>query len=481
MPKNPVVTPEKELPDQEQRAVAVSSGGAANQNTLRNIGLITGREYKNRVTQRSFIISTIVILVLVIIGACVPTIIQYFASKSNTQTTIVVVNNAGSIGGLNGDTLARYISTTLNGTTDQATGTNTPVQNTSGKPPFAITIQTSSALNSLQKQVKNGSLNILLVLDRSKNQDVHFTYYTNTNATTDTNLSKVQVLAQQLNFLDKASRLGLTPAQTSSLFAQPGFTVVNTGQNQNNRSVSDIVAGYIIAYAGIILIFMSVFLYGMGVATGVAEEKGSRIMEILVNAATPFQLMVGKIIGIGAAGLTQMACFVAVGIGALLLQSPLQAALFGTNNGSFNLNITSISITLLLLLLVYFILGFLLYATLFAAMGALVKRQDEVQNAVQPLTWLFMIGYIVSFIGISTPDATWIKVISYVPFWTPTTMLMRIGAGGAASWEIALTIVLMIIAIFICAFISARIYRFGILLYGQRPNLAQLVKLVRMK
>src|SRR5207302_2407003 len=128
---------------------------------------------------------------------------------------------------------------------------------------------------------------------------------------------------------------------TSSLFAQPGFTVVNTGQNQNNRSASDRVAGYIIAYAGIILIFMSVFVYGMGVATGVAEEKGSRIMEILVNAATPLQLMVGKIIGIGVAGLTQMACLVVVGISALLLQGSLQQALLGTSsNSGLNINIT---------------------------------------------------------------------------------------------------------------------------------------------
>lgn len=133
MQKNPVVTPEKEHPDQDQRAVAVSSGGAAKQNTLRNIGLIIGREYKNRVTQRSFIISTIVILVLVIIGACVPTIIQYFVSKSNSQTKMVVVNNTGIIAGLNSDALARYINATLNGTT-QATGTNTPVQNISGTP-----------------------------------------------------------------------------------------------------------------------------------------------------------------------------------------------------------------------------------------------------------------------------------------------------------------------------------------------------------
>src|SRR5260370_14913617 len=307
-------------------------------------------------------------------GGFVTTVIQYFTSTSNSQTKIVVVNNAGTIAGLNGDALARYIGTALNGTAAQATGTNTPVQNTSGKPPFAITVQTSNALNGLQNQVKNGSLNILLVLDRSTNQDLHFTYYTNATTTNDTNLSKIQVLAQQLNFLDISHRLGLTPAQTSRLFAQPGFTVVNTGQGQTNRSASEIAAGYIIGIAGNILIYIAVVLYGMGVATGVAEEKGSRIMEILVSAATPFQLMAGKIIGIGAAGLTQMACVVAVGIGALLLQSPLQAALFGANSGGLTLNITSGSITLLL---VYFILSFFLYATLDAAMGALVKRQDE--------------------------------------------------------------------------------------------------------
>ncbi len=483
MSKNTLVTPENQVPEQEQRAVAVNAGGAANQNTLRNIRLIIGREYKNRVTQRSFIISTIIILILVVIAAFVPTIIEYFAStSSNTQTKMVVVNNVGTIVGLNGDALTHYIDTTLNGTAAQAIGTNTPGQSTSGKPHFGITMQTADALNSLQKQVKDGTLNVLLVIDRAANQDLHFTYYTNTNPINDSNISQVQALTGQLNLLDKSSRLGLTAAQTSSLFAQPGFTVVSTSQSQNNRSVSDIVAGYIIAYAGIILIFMSVFLYGMGVATGVAEEKGSRIMEILVNAATPFQLMVGKIVGIGAAGLTQMACFVLVGIGALLLQTPLKAALLGNGGaGALNLNITGTVVTLLLLLLVYFILGFLLYATLFAAMGALVKRQDEVQNAVQPLTWLFMVGYLASFFGIATPDATWVRVISYVPFWTPTTMLMRIGAGGVAWWEIVLTIVLMLISIFICAVISARIYRFGILLYGQKPGLRQLVKLVRSK
>src|SRR5260370_38558460 len=112
-------------------------------------------------------------------GGFVTTVIQYFTSTSNSQTKIVVVNNGGTIAGLNGDALARYIGTALNGTAAQATGTNTPVQNTSGKPPFAITVQTSNALNGLQNQVKNGSLNILLVLDRSTNQIQKFTNYAN--------------------------------------------------------------------------------------------------------------------------------------------------------------------------------------------------------------------------------------------------------------------------------------------------------------
>jgi ABC-2 type transport system permease protein len=474
MSKNTVTTPEKQSLEQESSAVAVSLSRSGNQNNLRNIRLIVEREYKYRLSQRSFKISTAVILILIVIGSFVPTIVAYVSSITNSQTKVVVVNNAGIIAGMNNEDLNHYIDAILNGAT--------PGQSTSGKPAYTINTAPSDPIGSLQKQVKDGTVGILLVFERpSPGQDVQFTYYTNASPINDSNLSQVQALASQLSLLDRSSRLGLNPTQTTQLFAQPNFAVVNVGQSQNNRSTSDIVAGYILAYVGILLIFMSVYLYGVMVANGVAEEKGSRIMEILVNAATPFQLMTGKIIGIGAAGLTQMALFVIVGISALLVQNPIKAALLGNNSNALNLNITGSSISLLLLLLVYFILGFLLYATLFAAMGALVKRQDEVQNAVQPLTWLFMVGYIASFVGISNPDATWVKVISYIPFWTPTTMLMRIGVGSATWWEIAITIVLMIVAIFVCAIIAARIYRYGVLMYGQKPSMLQLFKIARVK
>ncbi len=476
MLKNTSVIPE--APEQPQQSTVIArSGGAANQNTLRNIGLIIGREYKNRVMQRSFIISSIVILVLIVLGAFVPTVITYFAANSNSQTKIAVVNNAGPIAGLSSDSLNQYLQTNLNGV-----GTNTVAptsQSTSGKPHFALTLGTD--VNTLQQQVKSGKLDILFVMDRGADHNIHFTYYTSTGSTIDTDALQVQTIANQLNVLDRSSRLGLTPAQTSSLFVQPIFTIVQTGQNQDTRSEGARLAGYFVSFAGVILIFMSVFLYGMTVAVGVAEEKGSRIMEILVNAATPFQLLVGKIVGIGAAGLTQMTCFVLAGIGAFLLQAPILAALLGHPSSGLSVDIASVSVTLLLTLLLYFILGFSLYATLFAALGALVRRQDEVQNAVQPLTMLFMVGYIASFLSISTPNALWIRVMSFIPFWTPTIMLMRIGAGTVEWWEVPLSIVIMIVAIVACALLAARIYRFGILLYGQRPGLRQLLSMVRTK
>lgn len=474
MSKNTLSPSDVPASSKDQNAtVVVRSGAAYKQNTLRNIGLVTGREYKSRVTQRSFILSTIFMIVILIIGAFVPTIIQFFASRSNSQTKLVIVNNAGAVGNLQGDTLTRYIKTLLNGS---------PSGQSTSSVPFAVSADTDR-ISNLQKKVSDGSVDILLVLDRDTSHDVRFTYYSNasiTDSASAAQIQQIQALTIQLSETDKSADLHLTQQQQQRLFTPPAFSVVHT--SNDTRSIGDQVAGFLVAYAGVILIFISIQLYCVGVANGVAEEKGSRIMEILINAATPFQLLAGKVLGIGAAGLTQLVCLVAFGIAALELQIPLQHALFGNNaNSGLTINITGVSITLLLCVLLYFILGYLLYSTLFAAMGALVKRQDEVQNAVAPLSVLFMAGYFISFAGGSNSDATWFKVISFIPFFTPTTMLIRIGNGTVAGWEIALSVGLMLISILICATISARIYRVAVLMYGQKPGLGQLVKIVRAK
>ncbi len=472
MAKKPVDMPEQERSAQEHRAVVVSSGGAAAQNTQRNIRLIIGREYKNRVTQRSFIITGIILLVIVFLAAFIPTIVQivqHITAGPSSQTQVVVVNNAGTVAGLNEATLISYISSELNGT------------NTTGPAPYAITSQPRASLVSLQNQVKKGKLDILLVLDRStQGKNLQLLYDTNADPNNDSSLTSIQALAQQLTVLDTAHRLGLTPSQIRSLFAPPSLTMMYTQRGQSTRPVSEIIAGFILAYAGALLIVIFVSTYANIVAAGVAEEKSSRIMEILVNAATPFQLLAGKIVGIGAACLTQMTCLVVVGIGALLLQIPLQAALFGTNAGGFIQYLTSVSIPFYLLFLIYILLAFFLYATLYAGLSAMVKRQDEVQNATILPRLLVTIGYLLFFLGATSPNAAWTKVLSYIPFWTPTLMMVRIALGTVAWWEIVVTIALMLVAILACTWFAARLYRYGVLMYGQRPGLGQLLKMVRM-
>jgi ABC-2 type transport system permease protein len=465
MSQNTMKAPEKDRPEQAQKATAVGSSGAASQHNLRNIGLIIEREYKNRVTQRSFIISSIILLVIVFIATFTPTIIQFINSRSTSQTSIALVNNAGTVAGLNTTALTGYVGTILNG----ATGTSA-----NSKPLFALTAAVSNDIPGLQNQVKNGKLNILLILDRTPNHTLHFTYFTHASSTSDSNLSKIEALASQLTFLDTAHRLGLTPAQTRGLFAPPDLTITRT---QSTRPTNEIAAGYVLAFAGAILIYISVSIYASIVAMGVAEEKSSRVMELLVNAATPLQLLVGKVVGIGAACLTQMVCLVVVGISAALLQTPIQTGLLGTNAGGFTQYLTSVSIPFYFLFLVYFLLAFFLYATLYAGLGALVKRQDEVQSAVQVPTMLIVIGWILVYLAVAFPDATWTKVLSYFPFWTPMLMLVRIGLGTVAWWEIVVTMAWMLIAISACSWFAARLYRMGVLMYGQRPGLGQMMKL----
>ncbi len=460
----PQQTPVQERREQEQGALAVSSGAAA-QHNLRNIGLIIGREYRNLVKRRSFIITSVLLLVIVFLAAFIPTVGQLITARTPSQTQIVVVNDAGTVAGLNDAALTSYIRTELNGT------------NTGSQAPYAISSQPATNLGNLQSQVKQGKLDILLVLDRAANQNVRFTYDTDASATNDSNQSTIQALAQLLTFLDTAHRLGLTSSQTQRLAAPPDFTAVHTQQSQTTRPVSDIAAGYVLAFAGVILIFLSVTLYSSIVATGVAEEKSSRMMELLVNAATPFQLLAGKIVGIGAACLTQMGSLVVVGIAGLLLQTPLQAALFGAKAGGFSQYLTAVSIPFYFLFLIYFLLAFFLYATLFAGLGAMVKRQEEVNSAIMLPQMLITSGYLLFFFTASSPDATVTRVLSYIPFWTPWLMLMRLALGTVAWWEIVVTIALMLLTILACTWFAARLYRYGVLMYGQRPGLGQLLKL----
>ena len=374
MAKRVVETPEQQPPDQGRQTVAIRSGGAAAQDNLRNARLIIGREYRSRVTQRSFIISTIILLALIVIAAFVPTIIQLIAratsGQTQTQTHIVVVNQAGAVAGLDETALSALINTTLNGT------------QTGGSAPYAISSQPAASVADAtaagQGWHAGCPARALAYVGPAVATDLCHQHQRGQR--------RQSICDPDTGHPTDLFRHRASPGSDSGPGRQPlGSSRPDNHTNpESERSPNESTSRRVCAtFAGAYLLFYAVVTYATAVANGVVEEKSSRVMELLLNAATPWQLLVGKIVGIGAAGLTQMVCLVVVGIGALLLQLPLQAALLGANTGGFTQYLSGVSIPFLLLFLVYFLLAYFLYATLFAGLGAMVKRQDEVQSAIQ--------------------------------------------------------------------------------------------------
>jgi ABC-2 type transport system permease protein len=214
----------------------------------------------------------------------------------------------------------------------------------------------------------------------------------------------------------------------------------------------------------------------------VVEEKSSRVMEVVLNAATPFQLLAGKVFGVGAVALTQYGAIVVTGGIALLAQGAVATAVLG-ETGSADALPQGLTLELLLLFGVYGILGFLLYASLYAAAGSLVSRQEDVNTVIMPMTLASTGGYLIGVyaaMGLLDIKAGWIVALSQVPFLSPFMMLGRIATGVAAPWEILVSVALLVVSIGAALWLAARIYAAGVLLYGQRPGLRAIVRLVRV-
>jgi ABC-2 type transport system permease protein len=213
----------------------------------------------------------------------------------------------------------------------------------------------------------------------------------------------------------------------------------------------------------------------------VVEEKSSRVMEVVLNAASPFQLLTGKVLGVGAVAFTQYAAVVVAGIVALLVQGPVADVILGSAGTATALP-EGLTIGLLVFFAIYGVLGFLIYASLYAAAGSLVSRMEDVSAAVMPMTLVSTGGYMIGVyaaMGLLDIQSGWLTVLSQVPFVSPFMMIGRVAANAAEPWEIVLSVALLVVSILGAIWVAARIYRAGVLLYGQRPGIRAIWRLVR--
>jgi len=248
--------------------------------------------------------------------------------------------------------------------------------------------------------------------------------------------------------------------------------------------------GYILGF----LIYIMMFMYGSFVMRSVIEEKTSRIIEVLASSAKPFEIMFGKVVGIGAVGLTQVMVWVIVGAVLMSLAGPI-AGLFTPKSaiiaqqmassggqaqfpGGFE--IPAISIWLVIAFVFYFLAGYFIYSTLFAAVGSAVDQEQDAQQLMLPVTLPIVIPIL--FIGavISNPDSMLSVVLSLFPLFTPILMIVRVAATEVPLWQVALSVVLVIGTFIGCLWMTSRIYRVGILMYGKKPNFKDIFKWIKM-
>jgi ABC-2 type transport system permease protein len=238
-------------------------------------------------------------------------------------------------------------------------------------------------------------------------------------------------------------------------------------------------ASFMIAYFMGFILYLSIIIYGQQTMTSVIEEKTSRIMEVLASSLTPFQMLLGKVLGVGAAGLTQMAIW---GGSVFLVTSQRVhlAAMFGVSPDAMqSFPIPTMAPSLLVVFLLYFALGFLLYGALYAAIGAMCNTVQETQQYAVFVTMLIMVGFFAVFSMIGDPSGTLGTTMSFIPFFSPFVMPVRWSMASVPPLELLASLGLMVLMMLACVWFAARVYRTGILMYGKKPTFRELWRWVR--
>jgi ABC-2 type transport system permease protein len=433
--------------------------------SLPNILAIARREFLIRARTRTFVLGTLILVIAVLVVAMLPVIIRYVDRTSPEQIGVWV--GADDIAS---DPVAD-LQRLLNASIEPSAGGTTAGFTVTGYPDLA----------TARQAVVDGGISAALAIERSSDGELAFTLYT--EDATPVVQRTAQFATTSLAIADRLDRLGVDPTAQAGLFAPANL---ETAWPDPEHAGSGPVAGqmgtdYLLGFGLSILIFMLIVLYGNWIAMSVVEEKSSRVMEVILNAATPFQLLSGKVLGVGAVALTQYGAILAAGITALLAQGRIASLVLGDAGADVALP-AGLTIGMLLLLGVFGVLGFLLYGVLYAAAGSLVSRQEDVQAAVMPLALVSTAAYLIavySSTGLLDIRGSWMAVLALIPFVSPFLMLSRVTAGVASVPEVVLAIALLVVSIAVAMWIAGRIYSAGVLLYGQRPDLRSIWRMAR--
>ena len=403
---------------------------------LTTIRLIAGREIAERLRGRATWILTgitTVLAVALIVGPAVlrqptrPNVVGLVGvSAQALAPTLQATAKAAGVG-----------ITTMNVADDSTARSELTPSRSSGRG--------SRALGQLLSSLQGGQATLDVAL-RVDTNSATIEFYQTVSPTLS---ALLRAVVEQVHLHDVLIQAGV-PASVAAQAQQPEPISTVTLQ----PAPSDLAGRSIAALAAGILLYVSVGIFGNAVASGVAQEKTSRTAEVLLAAVTPSDLMTGKVIGIGLVGAGQMA----VTVGAALIANALAQSS----------QVPSEVWVLLPAILLWFILGYALYAFGFAAAGAMVARQEEVQSVAAPFTVFLVAGFLLTYALIASPDALWVKILSFVPPLMPVLMPARLAVGHVAIWEMPLAILIMLASIYGMARLAGRVYATSLVRGGPR-------------
>ena len=320
-------------------------------------------------------------------------------------------------------------------------------------------------VDDVKDGVISGEAECAFVMDGASS----YTYYVNNLSMYDSNTAVADSVLQEVYRMGAMVQGGLSPEQAAQIMSV---------QIQSNTETlgKDQMQNFFYTYIMIFALYMVILLYGQMVATNVANEKSSRAMEVLITSAKPTSMMFGKVLASCIAGFSQLVLVFGT---AILLYNVNKDALSNPLISS----IFDIPVELFIYLIVFFVLGFLIYAFMFGAIGSTASKLEDINTSVMPITFLFIIAFMVVIFSMSsgTVDNTAMLFCSYIPFTSPMAMFTRICMSTVAWYEIALSIAVLIGSTVGIGVLSARIYRVGVLLYGTPPKIGAIIKTVFKK
>ncbi len=303
----------------------------------------------------------------------------------------------------------------------------------------------------------------------SMNSANSYTYYVNNLSMYDMNAETANAVLQEVYRVNAMVQSGLSPEQAGAIMQVQI-------ESQTETLGKDQMQNFFYTYIMIFALYMVILLYGQMVATNVATEKSSRAMEVLVTSAKPTSMMFGKVLASCIAGFAQLvlvfgSAILFYNLNREKLSNPLIASIF------------DIPVELFVYMIVFFVLGFLIYAFMFGAIGSTASKLEDINTSVMPITFLFVIAFMVVMFSMSSGsiDNTAMKVCSYIPFTSPMAMFTRIAMSTVAWYEIVISIVILIGSTIGIGVLSAKIYRVGVLLYGTPPKIGAILKAVFQK